>query len=127
MQIHEGKTVSVCGSSNGIKIKIETKSNQKCTTELSDDFSAGDSVPWSGKKLGSCENIKIDATEESISLWIMQEETDNFCPISVTATLKGTSFLLSLPKGEVHNLATSVKEYIAFNMAGKFAYRNLFL
>ena len=121
MQIHEGETVSVCGSSNGIKIKLQTKSNRKCTTELSDDFSAGENVTWSGKKLGSCENIKIDATEESISLWIKQEETDNFCPISVTVTLKDTSFLLLLPKGDVHNHATNVKEYIAFNMAGKFA------
>ena len=121
MQIHKGNYVTTCGSSNGVKIKLQTKSNQKCATELSDDFSAGENVTWSGKKLGSCENIKIDATEQSISLWIKQEEKDDFCPISVTVTLKETSFLLSLPKGEEHNLATNVKEYIAFNMAGKFA------
>ena len=120
MQIHEGKAVSFCGSSNGVKIKLQTKSNEKCTTELSDDFSAGEGVSWIGKKLGNCKNIKIDAKQQSISLWIMQEEKDNFCPISVTVNLKDTSFLLSLPKGDEHNLATNDKEYIAFNMAGKF-------
>ena len=121
MQIHEGNSyVTTCGSSNGIKIKLQNKSNQTCTTELSDDFAAGESVTWNGKKLGSCKKIEIDIQAPSIALWIKQEEKDNFCPISVTVTLKDTSFLLSLPEGNEHNLATNVKEYIAFNMAGKF-------
>ena len=123
MQIHKGNSyLTTCGSDKGIKIKLQTKSNQECTTELSDDFSAGDSVPWSGKKLGSCEKVEIDIKAPTISLWIIQEEKDNFCPISVTVTLRDTSFLLSLPKGDEHNLETNVKEYIAFNMAGKFHY-----
>ena len=121
MQIHKGNYYgTTCGSDKGIKIKLQNKSNQECTTELSDDFSAGENVTWSGKKLGNCEKIKIDKKEPSISLWMMQEEKDNFCPISVTVNLKDTSFLLSLPKGNEHNLATNVNKYIAFNMAGKF-------
>ena len=120
MQIHKGGYVTTCGSDKGIKIKLQNKSDQECTTKLSGDFSAGESVTWSEKKLGNCENIKIDAKEQSIFLWMMQEEKDNFCPISVTVNLKDTSFLLSLPKGNEHNLATNGKEYIAFNMAGKF-------
>ena len=120
MQIHEGKAVSLCGSSNGVKIKLQNKLNQKCTTELSDDFSAGGSVTWTGWKLGSCEKIEIDIKASSIALWIMQEEKDNFCPVSVTVTLKETSFLLSLPDGDEHNLSTNLNKYIAFNMAGKF-------
>ena len=121
MQIHKGNYYgTTCGSDKGIKIKLQNKSNQECTTELSDDFSAGEGVSWIGKKLGNCKNIKIDAKQQSISLWIMQGEKDNFCPISVTVNLKDTSFLLSLPKGNEHNLATNVNKYIAFNMAGKF-------
>ena len=122
MQIHKGNYYgTTCGSDKGIKIKLQNKSNQDCTTKLSDDFSAGENVTWSGKKLGDCENIEIDRKAPSISLWIIQEEKDKFCPISVTVTLKDTSFLLALPKGDAHNLATNVNEYIAFNMAGKFA------
>ena len=120
MQIHKGNYVTSCGSDKGVKIKLQNKSNQKCSTELSDNFSAGDNVTWSGKELGSCEKIEIDAKEPSISLWIEQEEKDKFCPISVTVTLKDTSFLLALPDGEEHNIATNVNKYIAFNMAGKF-------
>ena len=116
MQIHKGNYVSTCGSNKGVKIKLQNKSNQKCSTELSDDFSAGDNVTWSGKELGSCEKIEIDIQAPSIALWIMQEEKDNFCPVSVTVTLKETSFLLSLPDGKEHNLETNVKKYIAFNI-----------
>ena len=87
---------------------------------MSDDFSAGGSVTWSGKKLGNCENIEIDGKAPSISLWIIQEEKDKFCPISVTVTLKDTSFLLALPDGGEHNTATNDNKYIAFNMDGKF-------
>ena len=121
MQIHKGNYVSTCGSNKGVKIKLQNKSNQKCSTELSDDFSAGDNVTWNEKKLGSCEKIEIDAKEPSISLWIMQEEKDNFCPISVTVTLKDTSFYRLFPVGQEHDLATNVDKYIAFNKAGKFA------
>ena len=112
--------MTTCGSDKGIKIKLQNKSDQECTTKLSDDFSAGGSVTWNGKELGSCEKIEIDIKAPSIALWIMQEEKDNFCPISVTINLKDTSFLLSLPKGDEHNLATNVNKYVAFNLAGKF-------
>ena len=92
----------------------------ECTTELSDKFLKGDSISWTGKKLGSCETIKIDVKEPTIALWMMQDQDDNFCPISVRVILKDTSFLLSLPEGKNHNKATNNKELTAFNMAGKF-------
>ena len=88
---------------------------------MSDEFwRIGESVTWAGKQLGSCEKIKIDVTAPSIALWIMQDQNATFCPISVTVTLKDTSFLLALPDGEEHNTATNVNKYVAFNMAGKF-------
>ena len=120
MQILKGGPLGTCGSSYGIKIKLQYKSNMKCTTELSEEFSKGDNLTWSEKELGNCEKIKIDVKAPTIALWIVQEQNDDFCPISVTVTLKDTSFLLALPDGEEHNLSTNVKEYIAFNMAGKF-------
>ena len=123
MQIHKGNAyVSTCGSDDGVKIKLEYKSNQKCTTKLSGEFSAGNTVTWSGKQLGNCEKITIDVKAPSIALWIMQEENDKFCPISVTVTLKDTSFILVLPDDTEHNLATNIKKYIAFNKASKFTF-----
>ena len=120
MQIHEGHTWGSCGSDYGIKIKLQYKSNQKCITELSDDFSAGDNVTWTGKKLGDCEKIKIEAKAHTISLWMVQDQNDDYCPISVRITLKDTSFLLSLPDGNKHDLASNDRKYIGFNMDGKF-------
>ena len=117
MQIHEGNGLaSVCGSNQGVKIKLQYKSNMECTTELSDKFSKDDSISWTGEKLGSCETIKIDVKEPKIALWMMQDKDDKFCPISVRVNLKDTYFLLSLPEGEKHN---NNKELTAFNMDGK--------
>ena len=123
MQIHKGNSYgSICSSSHGVKIKLQHKSSQKCRTELSDEFwRIGESVTWAGKQLGSCEKIKIDVTTPTIALWIMQDQNGTFCPISVTVTLKDTSFHLSFPEGGEHDLATNVDQYIAFNKAGKFA------
>ena len=144
MQIHAGNfNGTTCGSDKGIKIRLQnTPKYQLCTTELSDEFSAGESVTWTGWKLGSCEKIEIDIKAPSIALWIIQEENDKFCPISVTVTLKDTSFHLGLHytiRNTIYNaqygshnittnvaeyIATNVTEYIAFNTAGsgKFVY-----
>ena len=123
MQIHKGNSYgSICSSSHGVKIKLQHKSSQKCRTELSDEFwRIGESVTWAGKQLGSCEKIRIDVTAPTIALWIMQDQNGTFCFISVTVTLKDTSFHLSFPEGGEHDLATNVDQYIAFNKAGKFA------
>ena len=118
MEIHEGDGIlSGCGSDQGVKIKLQYKSNMECTTDLSDKFSKGDNISWTGKKLGSCETIKIDVKEPTIALWMMQDKDDKFCPILVRVILKDTSFLLSLLEGKKDN---NNKELTAFNMAGKF-------
>ena len=120
MQIQEGAFLSQCDSDYGIKIKLQYKLNIKCTTELSEEFEKGASITWSGKKLGNCDKIKIDAKEPIIALWMVQDQDDDYCPISVRINLKDTSFLLSLPEGNKHNLASNGNKYVAFNMAGKF-------
>ena len=120
MQIHKGAFVSQCDSDYGVKIKLQYKSNIKCTTELSEEFEKGANITWSGNKLGNCGKIEIDAKEPIIALWMVQDQDDDYCPISVRITLKDTSFLLSLPEGNKRNLASNDNKYVAFNMAGKF-------
>ena len=58
MKIYPGG-LSVCGSPGGVKVKLEHKSGQYCTTEPSGAFSAGGNVVWSGKTLGTIHRLHI--------------------------------------------------------------------
>ena len=59
-------------------------------------------------------------TESNIKLWIMTDQDNAFCPISVEVILNdehSTSYRLSLPDGAFHNINEEYnnndKEYIA--------------
>ena len=103
MPIHGGGT---CGSDAGVKVELKAKSIH-CITEPYGDFSAGDTLEWTGNLLGSCKTAHFDPMEKTISLLIKTDIDDSFCPIMVKIILndqRGTSYLLLLPDGDWHNI-----------------------
>ena len=69
--------------------------------------------------LGNCGHVQISA-EPTLALWIVTEQNDDFCPISVKIQLKDKFFLLPLPDGEAHYVGTNNNRYLAFNTDGEF-------
>ena len=103
MGIHSGTN---CGSDDGVRIELKSKMNL-CKTQPYGGFYAGDTLNWTGGKLGNCTTARFDPMEETISLWIKTNIDDNFCPISVKIILNdqtSTSYLLELPNGDWHNI-----------------------
>ena len=107
MGIHGG---TGCGSYDGVRIELRAKSDQNknyCRTRPYGEFSAGDTLDWTGRQLGNCQIAQFDPMEEEISLRIKTNRNDKFCPISVKIILndqKSTSYLLQLPNGDWHNI-----------------------
>ena len=106
MGIHGG---TGCGSYDGVRIELKAKSEANrnyCRTRPYGEFSAGDTLDWTGRQLGNCQIAQFDPTEEEISLRIKTNRNDKFCPIWVKIILndqKSTSYLLSLPDGDWHS------------------------
>lgn len=112
---HAGGTY--CGSNAGVRIEVKDKFNQ-CITKPYGEFSAGDTLDWTGALLGSCATANFDPMEETISLLIKTDITgDAFCPIWVQIILNdrtSTSYLLQLPDGDWHKMDDKDdKTYIA--------------
>ena len=105
MGIHGG---TGCGSYDGVRIELKAKLDQNyCRTRPYGEFSAGDTLDWTGRQLGNCQIAQFDPMEEEISLRIKTNRNDKFCPISVKIILndqKSTSYLLQLPNGDWHNI-----------------------
>ena len=59
---------SDCGGYN-VWIEIEV-GNQTCNTSKIDEFSAGDTLLWFGKYLGSCRKFQFDSNLDSITFKI---------------------------------------------------------
>ena len=75
-----------CG---GDPTKIKIISPISCTTSNSNPFSSGDYVFWkSDKQLGSCDDEKIDTTnDKEIKFKIIASSGDDFCPKYVTVMI----------------------------------------
>ena len=68
-----------CG---GYKVWIELEVNNKtCNTKEIPDFSAGNTLLWFGKYLGSCRDFEFEKDWEQINFRVKENNTgDNFCP-----------------------------------------------
>ena len=120
MGIYLGSLGSTCGSEKGVRIELKSKTDL-CKTKPYEGFSAGDNLDWTGELLGNCKTALFDPMEETISLLIKTDIDDPFCPISVKIILNDqTSYLLSLPDGEKHNIDTTNDiSYTAKKLPGK--------
>ena len=79
---------SDCGGYN-VWIEIEV-GNQICNTSKIDSFSAGDTLLWFGKYLGSCRDFEFEKDWEQINFRVKENNTgDNFCPQYLYAFVDG--------------------------------------
>ena len=69
---------SGCGGYN-VWIEINV-GHQSCNTSVIDEFSAGNTLFWFGKYLGSCRKFNLDSNLDSIKFKIKTNSTDVFCP-----------------------------------------------
>ena len=79
---------SDCGGYN-VWIEIEV-GNQICNTSKIDSFSAGDTLLWFGKYLGSCRDFEFGKDLEQINFKVKENNTgDDFCPKYFYAFVEG--------------------------------------
>ena len=81
---------SDCGGYN-VWIEIEV-GNQICNTTKIDSFSAGDTLLWFGKYLGSCRKFQFDSNLDSITFKIKTIGGDDYCPKYFYAFMDSIAF-----------------------------------
>ena len=124
MGIWPWSATSKCGSEQGVRIELKSKTDL-CETKPYGPFSAGDNLDWTEELLGDCKDALFDPMDETISFFIKTDIDDEFCPISVKIILNdqtSTSYLLELPKGDYHNSVnpnTNNITYTAKKLPGK--------
>ena len=86
MVINSGPTD---GSEDNVWIQLQNNNWYSCSTAKIEDFSSGDTLLWSDRKLGQCnKGLKFDSQIAKIDFWIKTDATsDSFCPKSVEVVL----------------------------------------
>ena len=125
MGIWPWSATSKCGSEQGVRIELKSKTDL-CETKPYGPFSAGDNLDWTEELLGDCKDALFDPMDETISFFIKTDIDDEFCPISVKIILNdqtSTSYSLELPDGDYHNSVepdyTNNITYTATKLPGK--------
>ena len=67
-----------CGGFN-IWIEIDV-GNFSCNTSVIDEYSAGNTLLWFGKYLGSCRSFKFDTDLDLLNFRAKTNSTNDFCP-----------------------------------------------
>ena len=70
---------SDCGGYN-IWIEIDV-GHQTCNTSIIDEYSAGDTLLWFGKYLGSCRSFHFETGLNMINFRVKTNSTNDFCPL----------------------------------------------
>ena len=79
-------TDSYCG---GYDVYLELiQGRTDCQTSTKRNFDSGAKLSWTGSQLGSCVDILFDNNSDEINFKIRSTGGDDFCPNSLTITLK---------------------------------------
>ena len=79
---------SYCG---GYDVYLELiQGRTTCQTSTKRNFDSGATLSWAGSQLGSCVDKLFDSNRDEINFKIRSTGGDDFCPNSLTITLKDT-------------------------------------
>ena len=125
MTIYNGDS---CG---GYKVWIELEAgNKTCNTKEIPDFSAGNTLLWFGKYLGSCRDFEFEKDWEEINFRVKENNTgDDFCPLKLYAFVDGdgendvtfrSNDMYSCSTCTTYDYQTNHRNHIARKTAGSF-------